>query len=82
MRFFNQRLVSLARRRHAAGCYGRRNVGMRYFVPGGFAPDASVMRILRMGMWRWLKAEAHGARLPRVTEEKPVAETALALQKM
>ena len=82
MRFYNRRLVSLAKRRYASGCYGRRNLDWRYLVKGGFAPDASVLHKLRAGIWHWLKAEAHGCKLPRATMTEPASENAPALQEM
>jgi flavin-dependent dehydrogenase len=56
LRFYNQRLVKLAQRKLAAGVYGRENAGWRLLV-GGFVPDASVVKLLRQGMIRWLRAE-------------------------
>ena len=56
MRFYNRRLAALARRKIAAGVYGARNAGWR-LLPGGFLPDASVLRLLRRGLGRWLLAE-------------------------
>ena len=80
MQFYNRRLAVLAQRRLASGCYGRRNVDWRFLVRGGFAPDTSVLKTLRTGLWHWLKAEAHGCKLPRVTKAEPMNAGAVTLQ--
>jgi flavin-dependent dehydrogenase len=56
LRFQNARLVAIARKRLAAGVYGKRNAGWRLLV-GGFVPDASVLKLLFKGMRLWLRAE-------------------------
>jgi len=59
MRFYNGRLALLARKRLAAGCYGRRNRGWRQ-LGGGFTPDAGSLRLFALGLRHWLRAEWHG----------------------
>lgn len=59
LRFYNGRLAHLAQRKLAAGVYGARNAGWRLQV-GGFVPDASVLRLLVRGLWRWGRAEWRG----------------------
>ena len=55
--FYNRRLVALARKRIAAGVYGRRNAGWRLLIPG-FTPDPKQSgRLLFSGIGRWLKLE-------------------------
>jgi hypothetical protein len=54
--FQNARLVKIAQKKLAAGVYGQRNAGWRLLV-GGFVPDPSVMKLLRQGIFRWLRAE-------------------------
>ncbi len=56
MRFYNARLVHLARRKIAAGVFGAGNANRRVLV-GGFLPDASALRLLARGLARWLHAE-------------------------
>jgi flavin-dependent dehydrogenase len=56
MRFYNGRLAALARRKIAAGVYGKRNGGWRLLVPG-FAPEPGVAKLLIKGVRRWLVAE-------------------------
>ena len=56
MRFYNARLVRLARRKLAAGVYGEGNCGWRLLVPG-FAPEPGVGKLLLKGVRRWLAAE-------------------------
>ena len=56
MKFYNRRLVILAKRRLAAGCYGNANAGWRELYDG-FVPDARVRKLIRKGLFRWWKAE-------------------------
>jgi hypothetical protein len=62
MRFYNRRLVVLAKRRHATGYYGKRNAGWRELYDG-FVPDNRVLKLLRKGLFRWWKAELINLRL-------------------
>lgn len=64
LRFYNHRLVKIAQKKIAAGAYGRENLGWRLLI-GGFLPDASVLKLLRQGMFRWLRAEWKAAWLRR-----------------
>jgi flavin-dependent dehydrogenase len=79
MKFYNRRLAAIARKRLAAGCYGRRNSGWRE-LGDGFVPDERVARSLWRGVRRWLGAELHALTLRPVVEtsrpEKPEAEPA------
>ena len=54
--FYNRRLSYLARRRRAAGIYGRRNTGWRMML-GGFLPDSTSARLVWRGVRFWLRAE-------------------------
>jgi len=56
MKFYNRRLVTLAKRRLATGRYGRRNAGWRELYDG-FVPDSRVRKLIRKGLFRWWKAE-------------------------
>jgi flavin-dependent dehydrogenase len=56
LRFQNARLVAIARKRLAAGVYGKRNAGWRLLV-GGFVPDATMLKLLFQGVRWWLRAE-------------------------
>ncbi len=56
MTFYNRRLSAIARRRLAAGCYGRGNTGWRE-LGDGFVPDARVVRQLLAGVRKWIGAE-------------------------
>jgi flavin-dependent dehydrogenase len=56
MRFYNRRLATLAKRRYAAGTYGRKNLDRRLLLPG-FSPDASSFKFVRLGLRKWLNAE-------------------------
>jgi len=56
MKFYNRRLVALAKNRLAAGTYGQNNAGWRELYDG-FVPDARVRRLIQKGLFRWWKAE-------------------------
>ena len=56
MKFYNQRLVVLAKRRMRAGQFGRRNSGWRELYDG-FVPDRRVLKLIRKGLFRWWKCE-------------------------
>jgi flavin-dependent dehydrogenase len=82
LRFYNRRLVHLARRKRAAGLYGKRNTGWRMLV-GGFIPDASVAKLLLAGIRRWLALEVRALFWPTQVAQKeppaplpPILETA------
>ncbi|MDQ2918413.1 MAG: NAD(P)/FAD-dependent oxidoreductase [Verrucomicrobiota bacterium] len=62
MKFYNRRLVALAKRRLTSGCYGRRNAGWRELYDG-FVPDFRVRKLIRKGLFRWWKAEVLNLRL-------------------
>ena len=62
MKFYNRRLVALAKRRLATGYFARRNVGWRELYDG-FVPDFRVTKLLRKGLLRWWKAELTNLRL-------------------
>jgi flavin-dependent dehydrogenase len=62
MSFYNRRLVTLAKRRLAKGCYGRRNSGWRELYDG-FVPDGRVRKLIRKGIGHWWRAELTNLRL-------------------
>jgi flavin-dependent dehydrogenase len=62
MKFYNRRLVALAQRRLATGCYGKRNAGWRELYDG-FVPDGRVRKLIRKGLFRWWRAELKNLRL-------------------
>lgn len=71
MRFYNGRFSLIARKRMAAGCYGRRNSGWQELY-SGVAPKISIVPILWKGLSRWLAAEVHALTLrPRKVEPTP-----------
>ena len=76
MKFYNRRLVALAQRRLATGCYGRRNAGWRELYDG-FVPDGRVGKLIRKGLFRWWRAELTNLRLILTPGAKrhPVAST-------
>ena len=60
IRFYNQRLVSIAQRKKKLGIYGNHNAGRR---PGlvGFSTRISAFVMLGHGLVRWWKAELANA---------------------
>jgi len=62
MKFYNARLAAIARKRRAAGCYGRRNTGWRE-LGDGFVPDVRTLRSFFRGFKRWIGAELHALTL-------------------
>jgi hypothetical protein len=60
IRFYNRRLVSIAKRKKALGVYGNHNAGRRpNFV--GFSVRASFLVMIAHGLLRWWKAELANA---------------------
>jgi hypothetical protein len=76
MKFYNRRLVTLAKRRLAKGCYGRRNAGWRELYDG-FVPDRRVGKLIRKGLFHWWRAELTNLRLILTpgTKRHPAAES-------
>ena len=74
MKFYNRRLVTLAKRRHATGYYGSRNAGWRELYDG-FVPDARVRKLIQKGLFRWLRAELTNLRLMLSAQTAPAART-------
>jgi flavin-dependent dehydrogenase len=70
MKFYNRRLVALAKRRWATGYYGRRNSGWRELYDG-FVPDARIRKQIWRGLRRWWKCELINLRL-MLTVRAPV----------
>jgi hypothetical protein len=66
MKFYSRRLVALANRRWAIGCYGRRNAGWRELYDG-FVPDRRLWKLIWKGLRRWLKCEIINLRLMLVS---------------
>ena len=62
MKFYNRRLVALAKRRLATGHFAKHNAGWRELYDG-FVPDIRVTKLLRKGLLRWWKAELTNLRL-------------------
>jgi len=56
LRFYNGRLVAIARKKIEAGCYGDRNANWRLLVPG-FVPEPGMLKLVWRGVGRWLRAE-------------------------
>jgi flavin-dependent dehydrogenase len=57
MRFYNQRLVALARKRRELGLYGQRNAGWHHFVKTATLGRTGGMPMFRSGLKLWLRAE-------------------------
>ncbi len=60
MRFYQWRLITIAKRKKALGIYGNHNAGRR---PGlvGFSVRSSILVMLAHGVVRWMKAEVENA---------------------
>jgi hypothetical protein len=76
MRFYNRRLATIAKRRHAAGIYGCSNLDRRLLLPG-FSPDHTSLKFIRLGLRKWLRAEWQNCftRLRIRTGSQPVKRT-------
>lgn len=57
MAFYNRRLVAIARKRVALGCYGRRNTGHQFIFRESFHPSFKVLGLIRDGLRAWIKCE-------------------------
>ncbi len=62
MKFYSRRLVAMAQRRWAAGCYGYRNAGWRELYDG-FVPDARIRKQIWKGLRRWMQCELFNLKL-------------------
>lgn len=60
MRFYQDRLATIARRKLALGVYGNRNAGRRPRLPG-FSLGWDSVRMLARGVALWIRAEAEHA---------------------
>jgi hypothetical protein len=74
IRFYNRRLVAIAKRKKALGIYGNHNAGRR---PGfvGFSVRSAMWVMLFHGLLRWWKAELANA-WTYVVRPKPIAKSA------
>ena len=76
--FYNGRLAALAKRRWAAGYYGRHNDGWRELYDG-FVPDFRLRKLLRKGILRWWRAEITNLRLALSSRARqPIPESGAA----
>jgi flavin-dependent dehydrogenase len=73
MRLYNRRLAVIGRKRLAAGCYGRMNLDRRMYVKQGFSPDMKVFKLIRKGVWQWLKCEWHALFLRPIRQQSQAA---------
>ena len=74
IRFYNRRLVAIAKRKKALGIYGNHNAGRR---PGfvGFSVRSAFLVMIAHGLLRWWKAELANA-WTYVVKPRPLAATA------
>jgi hypothetical protein len=72
MKFYNRRLVALAKRRIATGCFGQENAGWRELYDG-FVPDSRILKFLRKGLFRWWRAELTNLKLMFVSPAESAA---------
>lgn len=74
IRFYNRRLVAIAKRKQALGIYGNHNAGRRpRFV--GFSVRSAMWVMLAHGLFRWWKAELANA-WTYVVKPRPLARAA------
>ena len=73
MALYNRRLAVIARKRLAAGTYGRRNTGDCFLICRGFGPGNASLPHLRWGLWAWFKAEVNALFLRIPKEEADAA---------
>ena len=66
------RLVVLARKRIAAGVYGKSNAGWRLLIPGFTTNPKQTGRLLFNGIRRWLRMELGAMWLGRKSAAAPV----------
>jgi flavin-dependent dehydrogenase len=78
MAFYNRRLVTLAKKKIAAGIYGNRNLDESFLITGSFNPDLRSFKLLWQGVKLWLKMEVKLAFKP-VTEDAKEPSTACPL---
>jgi len=79
IRFYNRRLVTIAKRKKALGIYGDHNAGRR---PGfvGFSVRSAMFVMLAHGLFRWWKAELANA-WTYLVRPRPVARPAQTLRR-
>ncbi len=70
MRLYNRRLAVLAKKRLAAGIYGKNNRGRRLLLPG-FSPDRSSLALMLRGVRQWLALEWQSLFLPKPLSGSP-----------
>jgi flavin-dependent dehydrogenase len=75
MKFYNRRLVALAKNRIAHGRIGACNAGWRELYDG-FVPDFRLHSLIRKGLLRWWKAELLNLRFLFVRQKRTRAATA------
>ena len=59
MSFYNRRLAKIARKRIAAGTYGRKNLNHRMLVKPGFTPGFRSFPLFFKGIGVWLRCEVN-----------------------
>jgi hypothetical protein len=57
MTLYNRRFAILARKKKAAGTFANHNLDHHYLLCGGFSPGAPSLKLLRRGVFRWLRLE-------------------------
>jgi flavin-dependent dehydrogenase len=75
MRTYNRRLSQIAKRRMAAGVYGKKNLDQRILLPG-FYPDFDSGKLMFNGFRRWLSLEVRNLFLRVPNQSVPMLEQA------
>jgi len=75
MAFYNRRLATIARKRIAAGTYGRRNTNTdAYLIARAFSHGPAALTHLRWGLMAWMKAEVNALFLPAPKSDAPMTQ--------
>lgn len=77
MRFYNRRLVKLAKKKISAGTYGDKNLGGHYLLSKSFTPDLACFKLMSKGVFVWLKNEVRYAFTKPSKELEPSMVTPL-----
>lgn len=75
MRFYNRRLAKLADIRRSKGIWGRRNVGHHAIFSETFVPSLAVNKLIRHGIWLWIKCEVSTWLAPSRAPERVIVPT-------
>lgn len=70
MRFYNRRLVTLAKKKIKAGKYGAKNLHHAFITKNAFTPGNGTLKLMRQGIWLWVRLEFRYLFTSPVTSER------------